>query len=135
MHDATEFGLWGGLVEIARASRNGLQIDKQKIILQDDVQKVCTLFEVDPYCSSSEGSLIITCRPHKVVEVLARLADGGIPATAVGEVVDSDPVVEVFEANKARTLDYPSEDPFWNAFCKAWSEAGREGPVGLQLAK
>ncbi len=31
MHDATECGVWGGLYEIAQASRCGLVVDKEKI--------------------------------------------------------------------------------------------------------
>jgi hydrogenase maturation factor len=135
MHDATEFGVWGGLVEIASASGTGLQIDKEKIILQDAVRQLCDLFEIDPYCTSSEGSLIITCRPHKAAEVIARLADMSIPASAVGEVVDADAGVQVFEAGKAHALEYPPVDPFWGAFSAAWSAAGREGPVGLSQTR
>lgn len=122
MHDATECGVWGGLYEIAEASRVGLVIDKEKIIVQNSVKKICDLFGIDPYSSISEGTLIITCRPYKANEVMSRLSDKGILASIVGEVVSQDKGRHYFENNKAHELTHPRVDPFWSAFGKAASE-------------
>lgn len=122
MHDATECGVWGGLVEIAQASKVGMVVDKEKIILQDVIAKVCQLFQIDPYSSISEGTLIITCRPHKAQEVISRLTDKGILASIVGEIVDKEKGVRYFENSKAHELVHPKVDPFWAAFGKAASE-------------
>jgi hydrogenase maturation factor len=124
MHDATECGVWGGLFEVARASGVGMTIDKEKIIVQDAVRKVCDLFGVDPYSSISEGTLIVTCRPHKAQEVIRRLGDKGIPATMVGEAVDPRNGLRVHEGGTSRELKHPEVDPFWAAFGKAASQAG-----------
>ena len=88
MHDATECGVLGGLFEVARASGVGMTIDKEKILVQETVRKVCDLFGIDPYSSISEGTLVITCRPRKAMEVVRRLSDKGIPAGMVGEIVE-----------------------------------------------
>jgi hydrogenase expression/formation protein HypE len=122
MHDATECGVWGGLCEVARASGVGMTVDKDKIIVQDAVRNVCDLFGLDPYSSISEGTLIITCRPHKAQEVMRRLDDRGIPASAVGEIVESEQGTRVFEKGTSRELVHPEVDPFWAAFGKAASE-------------
>ena len=122
MHDATECGVWGGLCEVAQASGVGMTIDKEKIILQDAVEKVCDLFGIDPYSSISEGTLIITCRPHKAKEVMRRLRDKRIPASMVGEIVDARHGMRVFENGKSKELTHPKVDPFWSAFGKAASE-------------
>ncbi|MGE5189813.1 MAG: AIR synthase family protein [Gemmatimonadota bacterium] len=124
MHDATECGVWGGLFEVARASGVGMTIDKEKIIVQDPVRKVCDLFGIDPYSSISEGTLVLACRPHKAQEVVRRLGDKGIPATMVGEAVDARNGLRVFEAGTSRELAHPEVDPFWAAFGKAASQAG-----------
>ncbi|GAB4370173.1 MAG: AIR synthase family protein [Calditrichia bacterium] len=121
MHDATECGVWGGLVELAQASRVGMVMDKEKIIVQDLVQKVCTLFDIDPYSSISEGTLIITCRPHKANEVITRLKDKGIPASIVGEIVEAQQGIHYFANGKKYELVHPRVDPFWAAFGKAAS--------------
>ncbi len=122
MHDATECGVWGGLVEVAEASKVGMTVEKEKIIVQDNVRKVCDLFKIDPYSSISEGTLIITVKPHKSQEVLKRLKDKGIPASSVGEVVENRKGLQLFEDGKSRPLEHPKVDPFWAAFGKAASQ-------------
>lgn len=122
MHDATECGVWGGLFEVAQASKVGMVIDKEKIIVQEVVQKVCDLFEIDPFSSISEGTLIITCRPHKAQEVVQRLTDQGILSSIVGEIVDAEQGMNYWEKGKKNQLQHPKVDPFWGAFGKAASQ-------------
>jgi hydrogenase maturation factor len=119
MHDATECGVWGGLFEVAQASKVGMAIDKDKIILDDKVKKICDLFDMEPFSSISEGTLILTCRPHKAQEVIERLQDKGIAASIVGEVVDQQQGMTVHEGGSTRELTHPRIDPFWGAFGKA----------------
>nr|NIW79000.1 AIR synthase [Calditrichia bacterium] len=108
--------------EIALASKVGLVIDKEKIILQDVIKKVCELYKIDPYASISEGTLIITCRPNKAQEVVNRLNDKGIPASIVGEVVEEEKGTQYSENGKLHELVHPEVDPFWAAFGKAAAE-------------
>ncbi|MFB3853747.1 MAG: AIR synthase family protein [Vicinamibacterales bacterium] len=122
MHDATECGVWGGLAEIAQASGVGMIVDKGAIIVQDAVRQVCDLFGIDPYTSISEGTLIVTCRPHKSNEVRDRLSDAGIPVTVVGEILDRSSGVRYTENGREHDLVHPKVDPFWAAFGKAASE-------------
>lgn len=122
MHDATECGVWGGVVEIAQASKVGMVIDKDKIILQDVIKKICDLYKIDPFTSISEGTLIITCRPNKANEVINRLGDKNIPASIVGEVVDKEEGIHYHENGKSYELVHPEVDPFWAAFGKAAAE-------------
>ncbi len=123
MHDATECGVWGGLFEVAQASKVGMIIEKEAILLQDPVRKICEHFAIDPYASISEGTLIATVRPHKANEVLARLGDKDIPASIVGEVLEAEAGVRVSEGGREHDLVHPKVDPFWAAFGKAASEA------------
>ena len=122
MHDATECGVWGGLFEVAQASGVGMAIDKEKIIVQDAVRKVCDLFGIDPYSSISEGTLIIACRPHKAKEVISRLGDKGIKAGMAGEIVEQRRGMRIFEKGTSTELVHPKVDPFWAAFGKAASQ-------------
>lgn len=119
MHDATECGVWGGLFEIAQASGVGMQIDKEKIIVLEEVIKICEMFKIDPYSSISEGTLLLTCRPHKAGEVVQVLADKGIQASVVGEVTPAEKGIRVFEGGRSQALEHPRVDPFWQAFGKA----------------
>jgi hydrogenase maturation factor len=122
MHDATECGVWGGLIEIAEASRVGLHIDKEKIPVPDIIAKVCELFDIDPYTSISEGTLLITCRPHKADELVRRLNEKKILAAIIGEVLPEEKGRTIREASQETPLIHPQVDPFWQAFGKAASE-------------
>ncbi|MEE4310829.1 MAG: AIR synthase family protein [candidate division KSB1 bacterium] len=122
MHDATECGVWGGLYEVAQASSVGMVIDKEKIIVQENVRKICDLFEIDPYTSISEGTLILTCKAHKADEVVSRLDDKGILSSIIGEIVDKEQGMHFTENGVKKKLIHPKVDPFWGAFGKAASE-------------
>ena len=125
MHDATECGIWGGLFEIAQASDVGMVVDKDKIIVQEPVKKVCDLFGIDPYTSISEGTLLATCRPHKAKELVTRLRDKAIPASIVGEITEAQEGLEYFDGGRKQALIHPRVDPFWAAFGSAASEKTR----------
>ncbi len=123
MHDATECGVYGGLVEVAEASGVGLRIEQERIILREDVAKICQLFGMNPYAAISEGTLIITVRPHKVDALLAALAAKGIAASVVGEVVPPEQGLTLIVDGKEQPLEHPRVDPFWAAFSRAMGEA------------
>ncbi len=122
MHDATECGIWGGLYEIAQSSRCGLIIEEEKLVIEPCVREICELFKIDPYKSISEGTLILTCRPHKAEEIVRALSKKGILASVVGEVVDSTQGIILVKEGKERKLEHPGVDPFWDAFYQALRE-------------
>lgn len=126
MHDATECGVWGGLYEIAQASGVGLRIEQDRIIVRDDVRRICDLFGMDPYAAISEGTLLLTCRPHRAEAVLAALTERGIAASAVGEVTPASAGMRLATDGGERELVHPRVDPFWGAFGAAMAEA-RQG--------
>ncbi|RMG60090.1 MAG: AIR synthase [Deltaproteobacteria bacterium] len=127
MHDATECGVWGGLFEVAQASGVGMVVEKGEIIVQPEVEKICSLFEVDPYSAISEGTLIITVRPHRAREVVERLGEKGIPASVVGEVVPREKGILLSDGGKTVPLEHPVVDPFWEAYGRALQEKRGEG--------
>ena len=124
MHDATECGVWGGLIEIAEASRVGLRIEQDRIPVPPIVARICAMYDIDPFTSISEGTLLLTCRPHKADELISRLREGGIRAAEIGEVLPEGDGREIIQEGRARSLTHPRVDPFWQAFGKAASEAG-----------
>ncbi len=122
MHDATECGIWGGLYEVAKASKVGMRIEKEKIIVLDEVEKICSKFGMDPYSSISEGTLILTCKEKKVDLLLKKLSQKKIPASVVGEVIPESKRIILVEKGREKPLEHPRVDPFWPAFAKALEE-------------
>lgn len=120
MHDATECGIWGGVHELAQASGLGVRLDKDKIVVEDGIFEICELFGIDdPYAAISEGTLIVSCRPHKSEAVLEALKSEGILASVVGELTDPENGIIVVENGEERPFQHPGVDPFWNAFYRA----------------
>jgi hydrogenase expression/formation protein HypE len=122
MHDATECGIWGGLYELAKASCVGMRIEKDKIIVLDEVEKICSKFDMDPYSSISEGTLIITCKEAKASLVVEKLKNKNIRSSIVGDVIPEKKGILLVEKNRERHLEHPRVDPFWIAFNKALSQ-------------
>ena len=119
MHDATECGIWGGLHEVASAAGLGLVVHRDEIVLTPSVAEVCSLFQIEPFSSISEGTLIATVRPQSANAVLARLGDAGIAASVCGELTEASEGIQVVEGSRSRPLTHPGVDPFWAAFYRA----------------
>ncbi len=125
LHDATEGGVLGGLVELAEASGVGLRIDRDLIPVRPEVRAICGHVGIDPYTAISEGTLLATVRPHKAGALLTALGEADIDAAVVGE------VTPVEEGRRLRTregeedLAHPGFDPFWAAFAE-WSASAAE---------
>ncbi|RLG19380.1 AIR synthase [Candidatus Micrarchaeota archaeon] len=110
MHDATECGVYGALWEMAEASGVGMQVERGKIIVKPEVDAICDMFQIDPYISISEGTLLISCGRERVDEILKAIEGKGIEAGVIGEVVKGSGV-----ELDGKPLAHPKEDPFWNA--------------------
>jgi hydrogenase maturation factor len=116
MHDATEGGVQGALVEIAQASGLGIAIDREAIPVRPTTAALCRLLDFDPFSASSEGTLVLTCVSGKVGKVVARLQAEGIAAAIVGEMLPASDGMTISEAGRTRELVAPPCDPFWPAY-------------------
>jgi len=123
MHDATEGGVLGGLVELARACGHDLRIERARIPVPPEACAACAAFGIDPYWTLSEGALIVCARATHALAVLAALAEAGIAAVELGEVVRGSGVVWLTEPDgRVMTLAEPEPDPYWAAYARAVRE-------------
>ncbi|MDD5287693.1 MAG: AIR synthase family protein [Dehalococcoidales bacterium] len=122
MHDATECGIWGGLYEVAQAAGLGVRIEKEKIVVEDCVKEICGYFGIDPYASISEGTLILSCKPHKADTIVKALTKKGIKSSIVGELIAPEKGMILVEDGKEKKLKHPIVDPFWRAFYDAMAK-------------
>ena len=126
MHDATEGGVLGGLLEVAQASEVGMRVDLGAIPVRPEVRAVCDHVGIDPYVSISEGTLIATVIPGRAEPFVRALADQGIDAAVVGEVTPPESGRLLADRGADRPLDHPGLDPFWGAF-GAWAADAAAG--------
>jgi len=121
MHDATEGGVLGGLLEVALASEVGMRIELDAIPVRPEVRAVCDHVGIDPYTSISEGSLIATVTPGRAYAYLEALAAEGIDAAVVGAITDPEEGRVLVRGGEPTPLVHPGLDPFWAAF-GAWAQ-------------
>jgi Hydrogenase maturation factor len=133
MHDATEYGVWGALNDVAEASGVSIRVFREKLFVRDDVMKVLEAFseltgiKVDPFASISEGTLIVAVRRGLEDRALELLRSRGIEAAVIGEVVEGKGVYLVDEGSE-RLIRQPEQDPFWPLFFRALEMVrGHEG--------
>jgi hydrogenase expression/formation protein HypE len=118
LHDATEGGVLGGLVELAKACGHDLRVDRARIPLAPEAQAACAaLGGIDPYWTLSEGTLVIAVRALQRDAVLAALAEDGIAAADVGEVMPGRGTLWLTlpDGNIVK-LTRPEPDPYWPAY-------------------
>ncbi len=125
LHDATEGGVLGGLLELARACGHDLAVESGRLPITEEARAACEVFGTDPWWTLSEGTLIATARPERAAAVLAALADAGIPAAEVGEVVPGAGRLRLATPDGERVLSEPEPDPYWPAYQRAVDEGWR----------
>jgi hydrogenase expression/formation protein HypE len=125
MHDATECGVWGGLFEIGQSSGLGVRVEKEKIVIEEGVREICEYFGIDPYSSISEGTLILTCRPHAADKIVAALQKKKIKSSIVGELTRPAKGMVLVQEGRETKLEHPIVDPFWKAFYQALERVKR----------
>jgi len=120
MHDATEGGVFGGLLELAEGSGCGLRVQRAAIPIAEETQRICQLFEIDPYWALSEGTLILAVVPDKVEVVQEALQGQGIPVARVGELLPLEEGHWVVEPDGTeKKLTHIGQDPYWRAYWRA----------------
>jgi hydrogenase expression/formation protein HypE len=119
MHDATEGGVVAGMIELTTASKLGLAVDLDEILVSEETRRLCELFQIDPMVSLSEGSLIVVSRPTKTDKIVAELSSHGIPSRIVGRLTSKFRGCKGITSKGMHPLRYPTVDPYWKAYSKA----------------
>ena len=114
MHDATEGGLLNSVYEIGYASGNGVMIKYNGIIIDNDIAAICSLFNINPMRSISEGTLLLTVKPEYANEFTEMLRKNGINASIIGEVTEKARGMKLVQNGKESEIN-PEEDQLWGA--------------------
>jgi hydrogenase expression/formation protein HypE len=123
LHDATEGGVLGGLLELAKASVVDLRVARASMLLSDESRAACALMGLDPLWTLSEGTLLLTVRAKWALEVEAQLADEGIAVAEIGEVVRGNGCVWLTGADHEVTrVTEAQPDGYWAAYDRAVRE-------------
>lgn len=121
MHDATEGGVIGGLDEMAEASGKSIVVDKGMILQLEEATAVCSAFGIDPLAALSEGTLLITCNPSRVAELVQKLKAAGVRAGKIGT-AERGVGLWMSDRGRAPRRIKPAADPYWDAYSRAVRE-------------
>lgn len=84
LHDATEGGVLGAIFEVCRARGLGFEVERSKIPIFPETQRISAFFDIDPLRLVSSGTLLIFAPDPK--PLLEALEAAGIPASCIGRV-------------------------------------------------
>jgi len=87
MHDPTEGGIASGLLELARASGTGLEVETGLIPVLPLTREICDRLGLDPLGLIASGALLITLPPARTDALVKALGEAGAAATAIGRVL------------------------------------------------
>jgi hydrogenase expression/formation protein HypE len=119
MHDVTEGGVMGAMIEMADASSLGFLLESDKVPVPTEVQKVARLFEIDPLISVGAGAMLISVKAGNEEKLIKALAESGIPATVIGTLTAEKSKLISTKNGNVQKVDFDGRDPYWGAFFKA----------------
>lgn len=116
MHDPTEGGVAGGIHEMADASRLGVKIYEDNIVVRPETSKICNFFEIDPIQLIGSGALLIAAEEAKTNEIISKLKKEQISAVEIG-IFEENPDIRLLvkNAESVRELPRPLSDHLWKA--------------------
>lgn len=119
MHDATEGGVVGAIIEMAQASGCGFLIHNDKLPVGEAQRRITQLFGIDHRFCVGAGSMIMAVKKGREQELIAHLKSKSIKATIVGEMTDRQEGFRIVENEEEKHLFFDGKDPYWEAFFKA----------------
>ena len=110
MHDVTEGGVLGALWEVTEASDAGAKIFREKIPIENETQKICDYFSIDPLKLISSGCMLITCEDGE--GMVNKLVSNGIKATIIGVVTEGS-TRHILDGQAAEEIQQPGSDELY----------------------
>ncbi len=101
MHDPTEGGVVGGLVEMALASGKRFVVDADRIPVEMETRVICGAMSLDPLKLISSGALLATLPPY------ASIPEG---FTTIGDVREGPPGLELIREGKKEVYSNVPKD-------------------------
>ena len=110
MHDPTEGGVAGGLVEMAAAANVGVLVEEEAIPILPECSEICRALGLDPLGLIASGSLLIAVAPEDVGKVEDALDREGIPASEIGRITEPSDGLKMRSGGTVRDLPMFSRD-------------------------
>ena len=113
MHDVTEGGLRAALCEMAASAGVRFDVERERVPMRPGVEPVCEFLDIDPWATTSAGTLLLAVDSGGVEPVLDALDDRGTTAALVGGVAEGTGAYVDGER-----VEPPNGDPSWDVYAE-----------------
>lgn len=120
MHDVTEGGVVGAIMEMAKASGCGFSIANDKLPVGEAQRQITEYFEIDHRFCVGAGSMVMAVKAGNEDFLADQLSRQGIAATVVGKFLPQEAGFNMIEDDEERQVFFNGTDPYWEAFFKAF---------------
>ena len=115
MHDVTEGGVLGAVYEMAAISNCGVEIFKDKILVDDVTLKIAEKFNIDYLRLISSGCMLIVVDSEKKDEIMAAVKNAGIDISDIGTITAKEKGLKLVDGDKVFEIDPPAGDELYKA--------------------
>ncbi|MBI4610781.1 MAG: hydrogenase expression/formation protein [Candidatus Rokubacteria bacterium] len=116
MHDPTEGGVATALWELATASGVGLRVERERIAVVPEGERLCREFGLDPLGTIASGALLLALAPSDAPIVLHACAREGIDCAFVGQVTPREQGVTLVEGGRSAPMPIFQQDEITKLF-------------------
>jgi len=116
MHDPTEGGISAGLYEITFASQVGIMVEREKIPILEEAQKLCNEYHLNPLNVITSGTLLIVTPKSESNKIIKILEKEGINSYLIGEIKNKDFGIKIKTNNFLEHLIYSATDEITRIF-------------------
>ena len=106
MHDPTEGGISGGLVEMAHSASVGFVVHEESIPILPECKEFCEVLGLNPLGLIASGALLVTMPASGVSAFVHATAQQGIKAYEIGQVTPPDQGMKISTSKGLR--DFPT---------------------------
>lgn len=125
MHDVTEGGVLGAILEMAEASGCSVTINNDALPIGEAQRQISNLFGIDPRFCVGAGSMVMAVKKGKEDALLQHLKSKNIDATVVGQFASKETGNVLIENGEESPLFFNGRDPYWEAFFRAYKSQWR----------
>ena len=116
MHDPTEGGLATACWEMAEAADAGVRVERERVPLLPEGERLCSAFGLDPLGTIASGALLLAVAAGDAERVIARCRGGGVACAAIGQVTERREGRVLVERGRARPLPVFPQDEISKLF-------------------
>lgn len=115
MHDPTEGGVVGGILELCTATGSTARVHRNKIPVSEETRMICEHFDIDPLKLIGSGSLLCILAPEEGEDLRREISEAGIPAAVIGKIESDEEAgaILVQDSSATEISDFPP-DELWN---------------------